>query len=146
MFSVLVVVLRPDHIAGLGFSSGQREIPLIASLRVLRAPQIRADSIRCPLLRAVSKSPRRFRTVRTGHCFWAILHGSLLGNGRWNLPGVAGWESERAEFTPLLLVSDLTYSQWKNSSWESAHDCRSWSVHSPWRYLPTIRDVYEPIV
>src|SRR5437016_5656479 len=24
MFSVLVVVLRPDHIAGLGFSSGQR--------------------------------------------------------------------------------------------------------------------------
>jgi hypothetical protein len=32
MFSVLVVVLRSDHIAGQGFSSGQREIPLIASL------------------------------------------------------------------------------------------------------------------
>jgi hypothetical protein len=30
MFSVLVVVLRPDHIARQGFSSGQREIPLFA--------------------------------------------------------------------------------------------------------------------
>jgi hypothetical protein len=40
MFSVLVVVLRADHIAGLGFSSGQREIPLIASLRVLRALRV----------------------------------------------------------------------------------------------------------
>ena len=33
MFSVLVIVLRPDHIAGLGFKSGQREIPLIVTAR-----------------------------------------------------------------------------------------------------------------
>ena len=46
MLGVLVVVFGPDHVAGLGLSLGQREIMLIASLRVLRAPQIRADSIR----------------------------------------------------------------------------------------------------
>src|SRR2546422_2706869 len=48
MFSVLVVVLRPDHIAGLGFSSGQREIPLIASLRVLSALRVWAGGTRGP--------------------------------------------------------------------------------------------------
>jgi hypothetical protein len=37
MFSVLVVILRPDQITGLSLSLGQREITLIASLRVLRA-------------------------------------------------------------------------------------------------------------
>ena len=45
MFSVLVVVLGPDQIAGQGFSSGQREIPLIASLRALRALRPRAGSL-----------------------------------------------------------------------------------------------------
>jgi hypothetical protein len=39
MFSVLVVVLRPYHIAGQGFSSGQREIPLIASSPLPRSQQ-----------------------------------------------------------------------------------------------------------
>jgi hypothetical protein len=34
MFGVLIVVLRRDYIAGLSLSLGQREIPLIASLRV----------------------------------------------------------------------------------------------------------------
>src|SRR5260370_33812216 len=48
MFSVLVVVLRPDHIAGQGFSSGQSEIPLIASLRVLRALQFSAGGTPVP--------------------------------------------------------------------------------------------------
>jgi hypothetical protein len=37
MFGVLVVVLCPDRVAGLGFSTGERQIPLIVSLRVLRA-------------------------------------------------------------------------------------------------------------
>jgi hypothetical protein len=36
MFGVLVVVLCPDHVADLGFSAGERQIPLIVSLRVLR--------------------------------------------------------------------------------------------------------------
>jgi hypothetical protein len=80
MFGVLIVVLRPNHIAGLDLSLGQREIPLIASLRVLRAPQFGAGDIRCPMLRAVNKWPRRFGAVRARHSFRAILHGSLLGN------------------------------------------------------------------
>ena len=42
------------------------------------APQVRASAIRRPLLRAVSKWPRRFGAVRTRHCFLTILHGSLL--------------------------------------------------------------------
>jgi hypothetical protein len=37
MLGVLVVILRPDQIAGLGFGLGQRQISLIISLRVLRA-------------------------------------------------------------------------------------------------------------
>src|SRR4029079_4449861 len=36
--------------------------------------------IRCPLLRAVGKWPRRFGSVLIHHCFLATLHGSLLGN------------------------------------------------------------------
>ena len=48
MFSVLEVILRPDHIAGQGFSSGQREIPLIASLRILRTFRLGASRTRCP--------------------------------------------------------------------------------------------------
>jgi hypothetical protein len=37
MLGVLVVILRPDQIAGLGLGLGQRNVPLIVSLRVLRA-------------------------------------------------------------------------------------------------------------
>ena len=37
MFGVLVVVLCPDRVADLGFSAGERQIPLIVSSRVLRA-------------------------------------------------------------------------------------------------------------
>jgi hypothetical protein len=48
MFSVLEVILRPDHIAGQGFSLGQREIPLIASLRILRTFRLGASRTRCP--------------------------------------------------------------------------------------------------
>ena len=35
MFSVLVVILCPDHVADLGFGTGERQIPFIVSLRVL---------------------------------------------------------------------------------------------------------------
>jgi hypothetical protein len=45
MFGVLVVILRPDQIAGLGFGLGQRQISLIVSLRVLRALLLRAAAI-----------------------------------------------------------------------------------------------------
>ena len=37
MFGVLIVVLCPDRVADLGFGAGERQIPLIVSLRVLRA-------------------------------------------------------------------------------------------------------------
>ena len=37
MFGVLVVVFCPDYVAALGFSLGERQIPLIVSLRVVRA-------------------------------------------------------------------------------------------------------------
>jgi hypothetical protein len=40
MLGVLVVVLRPDQIAGLRFGLGQRQISLIISLRILRAPRM----------------------------------------------------------------------------------------------------------
>jgi hypothetical protein len=35
MFGVLVVVFCPDYVAALGFSLGERQIPLIVSLRVV---------------------------------------------------------------------------------------------------------------
>ena len=37
MFGVLIVVLCPDRVADLGFGAGERQIPVIVSLRVLRA-------------------------------------------------------------------------------------------------------------
>ena len=42
MFGVLVVVLCPDRVADLGFSAGKRQIPLIVSLRILKALRLRA--------------------------------------------------------------------------------------------------------
>jgi hypothetical protein len=44
MFGVLVVVLGRDQIAALGFSLGQRQIPLIVSLRAIRALRLWAGS------------------------------------------------------------------------------------------------------
>jgi len=37
MFGVLVVILRRDRVADLGFSTGERQIPFIVSLRILGA-------------------------------------------------------------------------------------------------------------
>ena len=48
MFGVLVVVLGRDQIAALGFSLGQRQIPLIVSLRVMRALRLWAGSTGWP--------------------------------------------------------------------------------------------------
>jgi len=45
MFGVLVIVFRSNRIAGPGLRLGEREIPLIVSLRVLRA--LRIGTIRC---------------------------------------------------------------------------------------------------
>jgi hypothetical protein len=50
MFGVLVVVLCPDRVADLGFSAGERQIPLIVFSRVLRAYRLRAGGARCPPL------------------------------------------------------------------------------------------------
>src|SRR5258705_8145959 len=46
MFGVLVVVFCPDYVAALGFSLGERQIPLIVSLRVVRALLFGAGRIR----------------------------------------------------------------------------------------------------
>ena len=82
MFGVLVGILGPDHIPGLSLSLGQRKITLVASLRGLRAPHFGPVNIRCPPFRAVSGRRCGFGTVRIRRCFRAILHGSLLSNGR----------------------------------------------------------------
>jgi hypothetical protein len=50
MFSVLIIVLGPDQIAGESFSSGELDIPLIASLRILRALRLGAGGAGCPPL------------------------------------------------------------------------------------------------
>ena len=55
MFRVLVIVLCPDCVADLGFSAGERQIPLVVSSRVLRAYRLGASGARCPLLRAGTK-------------------------------------------------------------------------------------------
>jgi hypothetical protein len=52
MFGVLVIVLRPDGVADLGFRASKRQIPLIISSRVLRAYRLGARGARCPPLRA----------------------------------------------------------------------------------------------
>jgi hypothetical protein len=112
MLGVLVVVFGPNQVARLGLSLGQREISLIASLCVLRTLQVRTGDIRCPLLRAVSEWPPRPGALRTRHCFWAILHGSLLGTCRCKF-APCDRESERAEFSLPLIVSELHYSKWE---------------------------------
>jgi len=55
MFGVLVVVFCPDGVAALGFSLGERQIPLIVSLRVVRALLFGAGRIRWPPLWMASK-------------------------------------------------------------------------------------------
>ncbi len=52
VLGVLIVILCPDRVADLSFGAGERQIPLIVSLRVLRAG---AGGTRCPPLRACSK-------------------------------------------------------------------------------------------
>jgi hypothetical protein len=42
MFGVLIVVLCPDRVADLGFSTSERQIALIVSLRVLSVPRLGA--------------------------------------------------------------------------------------------------------
>jgi hypothetical protein len=69
VFGVLVVILRPDHIAGLGLGLGHGEIPLIASLRVLRALRLGPRAARGRPPRAASKC-RRFGLARIHHCVW----------------------------------------------------------------------------
>jgi IS66 Orf2 like protein len=51
----------------------------------------------------------------------------------------AGRETERAEFK-------LPLSHLHHIARERAYDCWVKSVHSSWRYLPTTRDMYEPIM
>jgi hypothetical protein len=50
VLGILIVVLCPDRVADLGFGAGERQIPLIVSLRVLRAHLLGAGGARCPTL------------------------------------------------------------------------------------------------
>jgi hypothetical protein len=50
MFGVLVVVFCPDWVAALGFSLGERQIPVIVSSRVVRALWLWSGRTRCPPL------------------------------------------------------------------------------------------------
>ena len=56
MFGVLVVVLSPDHITDLGFSTGKCHILLIGSLRVLRS-RLGTRGVRRPPVRASASLP-----------------------------------------------------------------------------------------
>jgi hypothetical protein len=86
MLGVLVGVFCPNYIAGLGLCSGEREIPLIVSLRVSRTPRLWPGTNGCPLLRAVSKWPRRFRAVLIRH-FWPFcMAHSLVWKGNVSRP------------------------------------------------------------
>jgi len=128
MFSVLVVVLRPDHIAGLGFSSGQREIPLIASLRVLRALRLWAGGVRWPRLWAGSKWRCRSLLVSIHVRLSAILHGSLLRNGRWSAPRRTRstehqcWCMYATVCGRAAQQTNCSYSQWRKVPRGNAHD------------------------
>lgn len=51
MFGMLVVVLRPDRVADLSFGAGERQVPLIVSLRALKVLWLGADGSRRPPLR-----------------------------------------------------------------------------------------------
>src|ERR1700734_723642 len=59
MLGVLVVALCRDRVAELGFGMGERQIPLIASLRVLRALRFGSGGTRSPPLGACSRRRRR---------------------------------------------------------------------------------------
>jgi hypothetical protein len=55
MLGVLVVILRPNRVADLGFSTGQREILFIVSLRILKVLRLGPGGTRRPPLRARSE-------------------------------------------------------------------------------------------
>ena len=46
MFGVLVIILCADRVADLGFSTGERQIPLIVSSRVVKAVLFGVGGIR----------------------------------------------------------------------------------------------------
>jgi hypothetical protein len=62
------------------------------------------------------------------------------------LPTAAGWESELAEFTPLLPVSDLHYSRWKTVSEKPLTIFGANRFTRRGGTCRTTRDIYEPIV
>jgi hypothetical protein len=82
MLGVLVIILRPNRVADLGFSAGQREILFIVSLRVLRARRLGPCDTGCPPPRRCSKRRFRHGLAGTHDCLWAILYSSLLSGCR----------------------------------------------------------------
>jgi hypothetical protein len=79
MFGVLVIILRPDQIAGLGFSLGQCHLPLIVSSRVLGVVRLSAGAMMATAGPAQTMPP--VWAARFSVCPSAILH-APLGYGR----------------------------------------------------------------
>jgi hypothetical protein len=83
MFGVLVVVLGRDPIAGLEFSLGQCNVPVIVSSSIVRALRRWTGRTRYPSPGAASN---RWSLLLPIHvCLSAILHGSLLRGGELSL-------------------------------------------------------------
>ena len=73
MFGVLIIVLRPDCIADLGFSPRERQVSLIVPLGTLRVFRFRTACICCPPARASSKWGCPSGLVRNHDCLSAIF-------------------------------------------------------------------------
>jgi hypothetical protein len=73
MFGVLVVILCPDHVADLGFSTGERQIPFIVSLRVLGAVRLGASGHPMSAASSVQQMTLPAWVARTHDCLWVIF-------------------------------------------------------------------------
>jgi hypothetical protein len=79
MFGVLVVILCGDGVAVLGFSTGERQIPLIVSLRIGRARRFGAGTRHPTLCAATDRWPGP-----------AVIHVALLAIFH-SYPSSSGW-------------------------------------------------------
>ena len=98
MFGVLVVILCPDRVADLGFSTGERQAPLIVSLRVLGAVRLGASDTRFPALRAARAARARSeekneRETRKLRC----AKPSAPKSSRQRMKPILDWTKSKAE-------------------------------------------------
>jgi hypothetical protein len=84
MLGVLIIVLGRDPVARLEFSSGQCQVPVIVSSRVVRATWLWPRRTRCPPLRAASRYPSQSRLTRIHVCLppFCMAHSVILAGER----------------------------------------------------------------